>query len=274
MTIELLDKFWHKTLKRPFSLNKTIDHGVGAPVILLHGIGRTGRVWKNVVDGLSPSDFRVVAFDLLGFGESPKPKWLDYNVDDHALAVISSIEKLKLDQQISLVGHSMGCLVALRVARLRPDLVRHLLLFEMPLHDGLPESRRYKVLNQMYYRFYNKITEFEPTFNKKNMQLFERFGRKVVGMEITADNWFALVRSLENTIMNQTAADDFKEVAIPIDVIYGTYDMMVIRGKPEKYFGDTNDNITTYKVRARHEISVKASRLIVERIRDGMLVTS
>lgn len=266
MSLTILDKFWHQRLGRPYYLAKAIDQGNGKPVILLHGIGRTGQVWKTVIELLTPLNVRVVAFDLLGFGNSPKPKWPDYSADDHAQAVIASIEKLKLNQQIILVGHSMGCLVAIRVARLRPDLVRHLVIFEMPLHDGLPEKRRYKVLNDLFFRFYKRVMTMEPTFNEKNMKLTERLGRKVVGMEVTSGNWFALVKSLENTIMKQKTADDIKQIDIPMDVIYGSYDMMVIRGKPQQFFGSPRENITGYKVRARHVISIKPSKFIVSRI--------
>ena len=266
MALTIFDKFWHKRLGKPYHLARAIDEGSGTPVILLHGIGRTAQVWNLVIEKLKPLGLHVVAFDLLGFGDSPKPTWLKYDADDHAKAVIASIEKLNLNEPAVIIGHSMGCLVAIRVARLRPDLVRHLIIYEMPLHDGLPEKRRYKVLNDLYFRLYKKIIALDPTFDPTNMTAFERIGRRVVGMEVTKENWFALVRSLENTIMNQTTAEDIKEIDIPMDVIYGTWDMMVIRGKPQKFFGDDANNITGHKVRARHEISEKPSRFIVERL--------
>lgn len=270
MALTIFDKFWHKRLGKPYQLARVNDEGEGTPIVLLHGLGRTAQVWNLVVENLKPLGVRIIAFDLLGFGASPKPTWMKYDADDHANSVIASIEKLKLSEPVVLVGHSMGCLVAIRVARLRPDLVRHLIIYEMPLHDGLPEQRRYKVLNDLYFRLYKKIITLNPTFDGTDMTAFERVGRRVVGMEVNKDNWFALTRSLENTIMNQTTAEDIKEIDIPMDVIYGTWDMMVIRGKAQKFFGDDRTNITGYKVRARHEISEKPSRFIVERIQAAL----
>lgn len=272
MSLTIFSKFWHQTLGRPFQLKRTIDVGEGASVVLLHGLGRSAEVWQHVVGQLQPLNYRVTAFDLLGFGASPKPDWLNYSTDDHAAAVIASIEKLKPAGSIVLVGHSMGCLVAVRVARLRPELVRHLVLFEMPLHDGLPERRRYKILNDLFFRFYKRIMALEPTFNQENMQLAEKVARRVVGMDVTKETWQPLIRSLENTIMNQTAAEDIKEINAPMDVIYGKFDMLVIRGKPQEFFGDSSENIKAHKVRARHEISTKASQFIVERIIAGNVV--
>ena len=260
------DDLWHRQLGRPYRLKKVIDRGKGMPVVLLHGIGRSGSVWQHVIEGLEFFQFRVVAFDLLGFGASPKPDWLDYNIDDHARSVIASIERLRLKQPAVLVGHSMGCLVAVRVARWRPDLVRHLVLYEMPLYEGLPNKRSYRLRTNLYFRLYERIIRFKPTFDVANMKRAERLARKIAGFELTAASWEPFVKSLQNTIMKQTAAADIKQLLMPMDVIYGRLDMLVIRGKPQQIFGADNINIASHTIRARHEISVKASRFLVQRI--------
>jgi pimeloyl-ACP methyl ester carboxylesterase len=260
------DRFWHRTLGRPYYLARTIDEGEGLPVVLLHGIGRTGEVWRHVVEELQAKPYRVVAFDLLGFGASPKPEWPRYSVDDHATAVVASLERLKLRKPAILVGHSMGCLVAVRVARLRPDLVKHLVLYEMPLYDGLPQKRHYRLRLNLYFRFYQRLMRLQPTFNPENARLAERLATRIVGFEVAQDTWQPFVKSLENTIMHQTAAEDIKQLAMPMDVIYGMFDMLVIRGKPTTIFGVDNVNITAHTIRARHMISPKASRFLVSRI--------
>lgn len=265
MAIKILDKFWHQKLGRPYRLARTVDEGQGSPVVLLHGIGRTGQVWEHVVAGLKALDVRTVAFDLLGFGASPKPDWPRYDTDDHAKAVIASIEKLRLGEPVILVGHSMGCLVSVRVARLRPDLVRHLVLYEMPLYDGLPEKRRYRLRTDLYLRFYRRVTKYQPSFNPENVRLVERLARKVAGMEVDALTWQPFIKSLEHTIIGQTTAADIKELDAPMEVIYGSFDMLVIRGKPQQFFGAASD-VKIHSVKARHTISPKASRLLVSRI--------
>ena len=235
-------------------------------VILLHGLGRTAQVWQHVIYGLAAHGLRVVAFDLLGFGASPKPTWPAYSVDDHAVAVIASLEKLKLTTPAVLVGHSMGCLVAVRVARLRPDLVKHLVLYEMPLYEGLPHKRTYRLRTDLYRRFYNRIIKYEPTFNDQTAARVERLGRKILAQEVTAETWQPFIRSLENTILKQTTAEDIKQLDVPMDVIYGRFDMLVIRGKPQQIFGVDTEKITTHTIRARHVISPKASQFLIERI--------
>jgi len=267
----MFEKFWHQKLRRPYRLARTIDVGSGQPIVLLHGIGRTGQVWQHVVEQLQPlGRQRVVAFDLLGFGASPKPDWLQYNVDDHAQAVIASIERLRASAPIVLVGHSMGCLVAVRVAKLRPDLVKHLVLYEMPLYEGLPEKRRYRLRLDLYRRFYAWVARYQPTFDPLTVHRTERLAKKIVGFEVTEPTWQPFVRSLENTIVKQTTAADIKQLDVPMDVIYGTWDMLVIRGKERQIFGSDLPQLTLHTVRARHTISVKASRFIVRRIRAAL----
>ncbi len=243
-----------------------LDAGSGQPIVLLHGIGRTGQIWRHVSDLLAAKPYRLVAFDLLGFGASPKPERASYNVDDHARAVIATIKRLKLKQPVTLVGHSMGCLVAVKVALLRPDMVRHLVLYQMPLYDGLPEKRRYRAQLGIYRRLYARILRFEPRFELENARLIERLAQRIAGFEVNQDTWLPFVKSLDNTIMRQTAAKDIKQIKAPMDVIYGTYDMLVIRGKTKHIFGKDSPNVTAHKIRERHVISKKASRFIVERI--------
>lgn len=262
----VFDKFWHKTLGRPYRLAKPLDAGTGQPVVLLHGIGRTGQTWENVVSLLADKPYHLVAFDLLGFGGSPKPGWPRYDIDDHAQAVIASLEKLRLNQPVVFVGHSMGCLVAVRIARLRPDLVRHLVLYQMPLYEGLPEKRRYRAQLALYYRFYNRVLRFQPSFDPANAKLIQRWARRIAGFEVNRETWQPFVKSLEHSIMKQTAADDITHINVPIDAIYGSRDMLVIRGKTQHIFGDSHENVTAHKIRERHVISEKASQFIVKRI--------
>jgi pimeloyl-ACP methyl ester carboxylesterase len=265
MALRAFDLFWHRTLGRPYYLARPFDIGGGETILLLHGLGRTARVWQHVIAGLERYHLRLVAFDLLGFGASPKPDWSDYDGDTHAKAVIATIEKQQLTTPLIIVGHSMGCLVAVRVARLRPDLVKHLVLFEMPLYEGLPHKRSYRLRTDLYYRFYRRVVAYKPTFDQ-TARYVERLGRRIVGQEVTRATWQPFIRSLENTIMKQTTASDIKEIKVPMDVIYGRFDMLVIKGRPQHIFGVDTGSITAHTIRARHEISPRASRFLVERI--------
>lgn len=260
--------FWYGSLGRPYTLAKTYDQGRGTGVVLLHGLGRSARVWRHVTEQLltDATSFRVVTYDLLGFGASPKPSAIDYTVDDQAKAVIGQLKKLGRARPVILVGHSMGCLVAVRVAKLRPDLVRHLVLYEMPIYEGLPEKWRYQARIKTYFKIYDWVSQQNPNFNQFQQRFGDRLTSKVVGAELTPDTWQPFVRSLKNTIMQQTAAQDLPTLTMPADIIYGSRDLLVIRGKVKKILGLDSKLITQHTIKERHVISVSASRFIVERI--------
>lgn len=266
------DRLWHERLGRPYRLMKSVDIGDKqlTPVLLLHGIGRYGTAWRHVVDRLEGRPVRVVAFDLLGFGASPKPERIKYTTDDHAQAVIAAIERYQLvrrGSKLILVGHSMGCLIAVRVARLRPDLVKHLVLYEMPLYKGLPDKRSYRLRTNIYFRLYERVVTYRPIFKPgQGKRRAQKLAERIAGFTLSDETWRPFVRSLKHTIMEQTTAEDLKHLKMPMDVIYGTKDRVVIRGKTTEIFGDDVENITAHTIKENHGVSKKAGLFLSKRV--------
>jgi len=99
------------------------EGGEGSPVLLIHGYGDTADGWRRVVPGLL-RDHRVVAIDMPPFGRSavpPKGKLLDFY--DEFFPTL--LDELELDQA-TVIGHSLGGAVALRLAIENPDRVERL----------------------------------------------------------------------------------------------------------------------------------------------------
>ncbi|MBX7550260.1 alpha/beta hydrolase [Streptomyces sp. tea 10] len=89
-------------------------------LVLVHGAGQGGRMWRRQLGALSDG-FHVVAPDLPGFGGSPGPFSL-------TAAVESVTEIARQLRSVHLCGHSLGAIVAARVAAENPDLVARLIL--------------------------------------------------------------------------------------------------------------------------------------------------
>lgn len=208
---------------------------------------------------------RIVALDLLGFGESPKPEKSSYDTSVHARAVIRAIERMKFGRPIVLVGHSMGCLVAVHVAKLRPDLVKQMILYEMPLYEGLPAKRRYNLRRDLHYAMYRRILS-HPTYSPGNVQTLQKIVARVMGFEVTRETWASFVLSLKNTIMTQTTLIDLKQLKTPTEIIYGSLDIVVIRGRPRNFFGTQAEHISTHSIPEIHGISPRASTFLAGRI--------
>jgi pimeloyl-ACP methyl ester carboxylesterase len=111
----------------------------GAVVLMLHGLGSSGASWRHVAPALGER-FRVIAPDARGHGDS---EWTrDYSPELMADDVAGFLEQIGVLAAI-MVGHSMGGVVAYAVAATRPELVRLLVLEEMPPPDPANPPRPY-----------------------------------------------------------------------------------------------------------------------------------
>lgn len=100
--------------------------GDGGPVlILVHGIGASYLSWYPVVEALS-EQHRVLAIDLIGHGFTP-PHGRKATVRRNA-ELLADFADLMSEQEVILVGNSMGGLVSLLTAVTRPELVAGLVL--------------------------------------------------------------------------------------------------------------------------------------------------
>ena len=94
--------------------------GEGPPLVLLHGDGDSGALWQWAMPALAGGD-QVYAPDLPGFGDSAKPP-VDYTPAFLEAVVGDLLDALGLER-VTLVGNSLGGLVALRLALNAPERV-------------------------------------------------------------------------------------------------------------------------------------------------------
>ncbi len=104
------------------------DVGCGEPVLLLHSSCSSKRQWHPIIKSLRDS-FRIVAPDLLGYGDTDFPANPEtFSIDDEVMLVESLLDKI--ETEIHVVGHSYGGVVALAVAMKFPERIRSLVLHE------------------------------------------------------------------------------------------------------------------------------------------------
>ena len=103
-----------------------LEAGTGDPVVAIHGLGATKASFLASVAALAP-DFRVIAIDLPGFGDSDKPIGAAYDARFFANAVVELLDALELEDA-NLLGNSLGGRVALEVALREPERARRLAL--------------------------------------------------------------------------------------------------------------------------------------------------
>ena len=93
----------------------------GRTVVLLHGRNFPSSYWAPVIKTLNEAGYRVVAPDQIGFGKSSKPSG-ELHFDTLARNTIALLDHLQI-AKADIVAHSMGGMLAVRIARAYPDRV-------------------------------------------------------------------------------------------------------------------------------------------------------
>ena len=103
--------------------------GQGFPLMLMHGVGMTQEMWSRQV-GVLARHFRVVTYDLLGHGQSPKPPG-PYAFADFVNQLRELADHLGLDR-FGLAGFSFGGMVARAAALAMPERIAALAVLNSP----------------------------------------------------------------------------------------------------------------------------------------------
>ncbi len=99
--------------------------GQGPAVLLLHGLGCDHTTWEPVIDALAKR-YTVIAPDLLGHGQSAKPR-ADYSLGGYANGMRDLLTVLGIDTA-TVVGHSFGGGVAMQFAYQFPERTERMML--------------------------------------------------------------------------------------------------------------------------------------------------
>jgi pimeloyl-ACP methyl ester carboxylesterase len=155
--------------------------------------------------------------------------------------------------KVIIVGHSLGALVAVEIAKRYPRSVRSIILCSPPFYlpassDGAQLPRTEAVLKSIYKTIYNHPEKFmkivAPAIKYKLLDKAHT---------VSEENLYSYVEALESAIINQTSYSDVLELTLPIIILYGTLDP-VVRLKTLKQIVTANRSAKLVKVIASHEI--------------------
>jgi pimeloyl-ACP methyl ester carboxylesterase len=152
-----------------------VDYGTGPVVLLLHGFPDDRHLWRYQVGPLARAGFRVVAPDLRGFGDAPRPQDpKEYGlgiVMDDVLGILDALEIGK----VQLVAHDWGAAVGWRVAAEHPErVVRYVALSVGAPGGPMPIEQREK---SWYMAFFRQTGVAETQLMQSNWQLFREWTR-------------------------------------------------------------------------------------------------
>ena len=212
------------------------DHGVGTPVVLIHGFPLSSAAWEKQVPALLMAGYRTIAYDRRGFGNSGQPT-TGYDYDTFAADLHTLMTELDLSGAI-LVGHSMGTGEVVRyLSRYGSGRVSKAVFvapippFLMKTSDN-PEGLDKK----MFDGFINAIAADRPAYQTKFLTDFfntdQNMGKRVSEDAFRA-NWNVAVQASPIGTMASVSSwltdfrPDLSRIDVPSLIIQGTDDRIL-----------------------------------------------
>lgn len=211
-------------------LHVATDEGAGPVVVLVHGIASSSVTFQQVVPRLI-ENHRVIALDILGFGESPAPAHATYTIEEHADALDATIRSLRLKAPFTLIGHSLGALISARYAADHPEQVAKVVLASPPIYLD-PKSWSTpmdKAAMGVYLKVYEYLRQ-NQAFTILVAKGLDRLSPIRNVLQVSEANWQAFTLSLQNAIESQTTIADIARVRVPVEIVYGKLDPFLMPG--------------------------------------------
>ncbi len=99
-------------------------HGEGPTIVLLHGFAAQKEIWLPMIRNL-PREYRIVAIDLPGHGQSDRPSEARYRTRDFVEGIGRALEEIA-PEEFHLMGASLGGKIAMRYTLGHPERVKTL----------------------------------------------------------------------------------------------------------------------------------------------------
>ncbi|MBI4575599.1 MAG: alpha/beta hydrolase [Planctomycetes bacterium] len=201
------------------------ERGEGPGVLFLHGWGASSKFWRGTQRTFRRA-YRTVALDLCGFGRSDKPE-NGYSICHQAALVARCIESLGL-APVHVVGHSMGGMVALKLAAIHPELVRGLVLVGTPVQGERGLTLRASLASAVPFKRFFFLFRKSPALVQFIINNFTYMGR--LPRELLLDARHLPVHSLYRSVLAIRGADlteDLPRVRVPTLVVHAARDALV-----------------------------------------------
>ncbi len=215
---------------------KYIDRGDGSVILLLHGVPTSSWLYRRMIDGLVDGGHRVIAPDMLGFGNSDSPKGYEiYSGENHATRLLALMDHLKIDSW-SHVMHDAGGLWTWEMLKLSPKKIDTLIIFNSIIYeDGFYPPIRMKpgiFAKVSMWGYNNGITTktllnklFDMGLNEDNLTKKDIEGYKKPLLENKTKAMYYFFTQTCNTLPGYSTV--LQNLDVPTMVVWGKNDKML-----------------------------------------------
>jgi pimeloyl-ACP methyl ester carboxylesterase len=201
----------------------------GRAVVLLHGKNFWGAYWADTIKFLSDRGFRVIVPDQIGFGKSSKPD-IHYSFDLLAENTAGLLDLLQVPKA-TIIGHSMGGMLAVRFARLYPGRTEALVLenpigledYRLTVPPAPLEQLYQEELNMSLEDFRKYIQAYFVTYPPDKAEAFVG-PRMRVSLSGEFPRWARAAALTSLMIYQQPVCYEFADIKVPTLLIIGQED--------------------------------------------------
>ena len=200
------------------------DMGRGEPVLLLHGFPTSRHLWKQVAPLLVEAGFRVVAPDLVGYGESICPPSSEPDMASEAGWMLGLLDAIGVERA-HIVAHDVGTAAAQVLVTGTPERARTLVMMDGVFGDNWAMQAIAPILDwQEPARLFRVLVR--QLRNSGPVRLDEQTAREVLAAYEGEEGGKRLIRAARALRPEQTAhiLPRLRERAVPTRILWGEHD--------------------------------------------------
>lgn len=205
-------------------------------VMLLHGKNFTGAYWHQTIDFLVGEGYRVVVPDQVGFGLSTLPKNYQFTFAQLAANTKALLARLEIEK-VTVMGHSMGGMLATRFALQYSDNVQQLLLLNpIGLEDWRAMGVPYVTIDTLYnnerkknfgdIKIYQQASYYDNQWNNDYARWAQLLASSYQARQGDRFAWNMALTS--DMVMSQPVLYEFDQLKVPTTLLIGTRDRTAI----------------------------------------------
>lgn len=241
----------------------------GKNIVLMHGKNFNSAYWRDTIKALSDAGYRVIAPDQISFGKSTKPIAYQYSFQQLANNTKQLLDHLGV-KQASVVGHSMGGMLATRFSLMFSEMTQQLILVNpIGLEDWktkVPYASVDAIYKSTLAANYKQIKQYQLSsyYDNKWQPSYDEWVNLLAG--ITTDKNYSLfawnAALTADMIFTQPVVYEFGQVSMPTLLIIGTRDRSAL-GK-DRVSGEVKASLGRYDLLGKQTAKAIPNAKLVE----------
>ncbi|WAJ72155.1 alpha/beta fold hydrolase [Catenovulum adriaticum] len=208
----------------------------GKTIILMHGKNFCAATWENTITPLTKAGYRVIAPDQIGFCKSSKPQAYQFSFHQLANNTKQLVDSLGIEK-VTVMGHSMGGMLATRYALMFPEQTAQLVLVNpIGLEDWHKKGVPYQTIDKNYQAELNKSAKGIRNYQQHTYYVgkweprFDRWVNMLAGMYAGKDKKLVAWNQAQTSdmVFTQPVVDEFENVKVPSLLLIGEKDNTAI----------------------------------------------